>query len=461
MIQELHAGDRQIPASGWNEMRAAVQGITAPQQQYQSGKLNPVYVTIKNQTGAALPAFSVVKINGATYSSRTGDTFINQAIANGVELNGDTPAAATDTIAITQVACASGEFVKAIVSGATAATIHTTSSKKSRYAKPAAGQAGYLEASDTPTNIQVIWRGDYVSGKTDYEAYVTLDAIDDRERFLLKASSSVTPSDYVKGNLAYIIWSASDNAWIPINSFTDNVEPGRVRLVVCQEDCPATLTADYYMPYYALEDNLGVAPNRSTATADIFTDRCGVAPGEHVLSNKRFDYSFKYGRYSYEPKFVLEAHAEAHGGGNSGVYVTINNTQYPVLFPAKNSNFSLGTMAPDVYAGDEITVQVETSLRLVNNTHVYAVDYPIDFIEHYVMFTLYGSQGWRGWVDVTTDYIPANNPSSNYSESLMFIKHWGNSSVINSCAAADARQQFGVFDLPIKFYKKVKTNALI
>lgn len=457
MIKELHPGDTQISAAGWNDMRAAVQGLTPGQQQYQSYQRSPAYVTIKNNTGSDLPAFSVIKIYGAMYS-RSGDTFINQAAQNGVELNGNTPAASTDTIAITQAACKSGDIVKAMVSGATACKVYKASNANYQYANVTAGQSGYLTGTDTPSNIRVLW---IASGTGNKEAYVTIDAIDDRERFLLKASSSVTPSDYVKGNLAYIIWSVSDNAWIPINSFTDNVEPGRVRLVVCQEDCPATLTADYYMPYYALEDNLGVAPNKSTATADIFTDRCGVAPGEHVLSNKRFDYSFKYGRYSYEPKFVLETQAEAHSGGNSGVYVTINNTQYPVIFPAKNNNFSLGTMAPDVYAGDEITVQVECNLRYPNNTMIYAIDYPIDFIEHYVMFTLYGSQGWRGWVDVTTDYIPASNPSPNYSESLMFIKHWGNSSVINSCAAADARQQFGVFDLPIKFYKKVKTNALI
>ena len=332
MIQELHAGDRQIPASGWNEMRAAVQGITPGQQQYNSSQRNPVYITVKNVTGSDLPAFSVVKLSGATYT-RTGDTFINQAISNGVELDGDTPAAATDTIAITQAACAAGEFVKAIVSGATAATVHTTSSKKSRYAKPAAGQAGCLEASDTPTNIQVIWRGDYVSGKTDYEAYVTLDAIDDRERFLIKTSSGVTASDYVQGNLEYIIWSVSDNAWIPA-TISDNATAGKVRLVVCQESLPSTLTDDYYMPFYPLEDNIGAAPNKSTATAEQFTDRCGVAPGEHVLSNKRFDYLYKYGRYTYEPIYTLWTLAEAHSGGNSGVYVTINGVQYPVIFPA-------------------------------------------------------------------------------------------------------------------------------
>ena len=116
MIQELHAGDRQIPASGWNEMRAAVQGITPGQQQYQSAKLNPACITVENATGATLPAFSIVRLGAAMYSSRSGSDFADLAIKNGVEIGGYTPAAATDTIAITQAACPSGGLVKALIS---------------------------------------------------------------------------------------------------------------------------------------------------------------------------------------------------------------------------------------------------------------------------------------------------------------------------------------------------------
>ena len=170
MIKELHAGDTQIPASGWNEMRAAVQGIAPAQQQYQSGRLNPVYITIKNVTGSDLPAFAVVKISGATYT-RSGDMFINQAISNGVELNGDTPAAATDTIAITQAACPSGEFVKAIVSGATACMINKAENKAYKYAAPSAGQSGYLAGTDDVTGIRVLWSA---SGTGTKEAYILL-----------------------------------------------------------------------------------------------------------------------------------------------------------------------------------------------------------------------------------------------------------------------------------------------
>lgn len=156
MIQELHAGDRQIPASGWNEIRAAVQGITPGQQQYQSGRFNPAYVTISNQTGYDLPAFAVVKIDGATYN-RSGDAFRDLAVKNGVELDGDIPDDVTNMIAITQAACAAGELVKAMVSGASACYINKPSGVTCNYAKIAAGYSDYLTGTDTPTGIKVLW----------------------------------------------------------------------------------------------------------------------------------------------------------------------------------------------------------------------------------------------------------------------------------------------------------------
>lgn len=155
MIKELHAGDTQISASGWNEMRAAVQGITAPQQQYQSGRLNPVYVTIHNHTGYALPAFSVVKINGAEYS-RTGSTFVDLTTQGGVELSGYAPTAANDTIAITQEACPAGGIVKALMSGATACKIYKTSSSTPAYAMPT-NSYEHLSGSEAVTGIKVLW----------------------------------------------------------------------------------------------------------------------------------------------------------------------------------------------------------------------------------------------------------------------------------------------------------------
>ena len=172
MIKELHPGDTQISAAGWNEMRAAVQGITPGQQQYQSNQRSAAYITIKNQTIAGdIPAFSVVKIDGAMYN-RSGDTFINQAAQNGVELSGNTPAATTDVIAITQAACKSGDIVKAMVSGATACKVYKAENRAYKYAAPTPNQTGYLTGTDDVTGIRVLWSA---SGTGAKEAYVLLE----------------------------------------------------------------------------------------------------------------------------------------------------------------------------------------------------------------------------------------------------------------------------------------------
>lgn len=153
-------------------MRAAVQGIAPGQQQYQSGRLNPAYVTIKNQTGGNLPAFSVVRINGAIYTDRTGDTFKNLAAKNGVELNGYRPGAASDTIAIIQEASPAGSLVKAMVSGATACIVSKADNKAYKYAKPVSNQTGYLEGTDDVTGIKILW---IAGGTGNKEAYILLE----------------------------------------------------------------------------------------------------------------------------------------------------------------------------------------------------------------------------------------------------------------------------------------------
>ena len=452
MIQELRAGDRQIPASGWNEMRAAVQGITPAQQQYQSAARNPVYITVKNVTGSDLPAFSVVKLSGATYT-RTGDTFINQAIANGVELDGDTPAAATDTIAITQAACAAGEFVKAIVSGATACMINKAENKAYKYAAPTPNQAGYLTGTDDVTGIRVLW---IASGTGNKEAFIICDAsgTPEKETFLLYSSGSWNPSDYIKGNLEYIAYSIQYNAWVPI--VTSNPQPSdfaKCRLVVCQEDMPSNVTGDYYMPYYPLEDNIGVMPNISTVSSESFVNRCGVLYGEHVLSNKRIDYFFKAGRYAYEPYFITVVYAEAHSGGNSGVYCTINGVQYPVAIGYANNE----NLAPDIYAGDYLCVRVETT----NRGDVYsvtAISGPTDEREGSVSIAIggYGGKsGRRGWDKLSV--LPNPLPS----EYLYILARGGHNTTINSCASSQAVVSYTLQPLGIEWWIKRKTNALI
>ena len=247
MIKELHAGDTQISASGWNEMRAAIQGITAPQQQYQSGRLNPAYITIKNATTGDLPAFGVVKLDGSPYS-RSGDDFKNQAIKNGVEMTGYTPAAATDTIAITQAACEAGGIVKAMVSGATACMINKASNKAYKYALPAASQTGYLTGCDTPTNIRVLW---VAAGTGVKEAYVLLTSNALTLASVVVYGTIGTGMVYADiGGVQYEVILPNSNAGLSAPNYPD-IYPGDEILVIVDNDSGLCYGVDYPTDYEA------------------------------------------------------------------------------------------------------------------------------------------------------------------------------------------------------------------
>ena len=275
-----------------------------------------------------------------------------------------------------------------------------------------------------------------------------------RETFLLYSSGSWNPSDYVKGNLEYIAYSTAHNAWVPIA--TSNPQPAdfaNCRLVVCQEDMPSNVTGDYNMPYYPLEDNIGVMPNISTVSSESFVNRCGVLYGEHVLSNKRIDYFYKAGRYAYEPYFITDVYAEAHSGGNSGVYCTINGVQYPVAIGYANNE----NLAPDIYAGDYLCVRVE----ITNRGDVYsvtAISGPTDEREGSVSIAIGGvggKSGCRGWerLSVLPDPIQSGN--------LYVLDLGGSYTTINSCPSSQAVGSYSIINLGIEWWIKRKTNALI
>lgn len=247
MIQELHAGDRQIPASGWNEMRAAVQGITPAQQQYQSGKFNPAYITVENATGAALPALSIVRLGAAMYSSRTGSDFADLAIKNGVEIGGYTPAAATDTIAITQAACAAGGLVKAIVSGATACYINRPNGIACKYAR-VTSRTDYLEGTDTPTNIKVLW----VAGGTGVKAaYVRLGTYNPQIIVSVAVTGQTGGSNAVYATvdgIQYEVLLPNANAGLSAPNYPD-IYPGDEILILIDSDAGLCYGIDYPTDY--------------------------------------------------------------------------------------------------------------------------------------------------------------------------------------------------------------------
>lgn len=512
MINRLQAGDRQISASGWNEMRDRINDISLSQNTVLTGNKNPFLITVKNNTGGSLAPLSVVKIANPTYN-RAGETFANKGIEFGTELNGSTPDKEDNNVAIIQGACPTNGFIKAIGDGCTPAFVYKDDDKSYEYAKPVANQTAYLKGTSEPTNIRILW---IASGTGKKEAFVCLDAAgsseplrvaskmvntdtrpegafyldsvdtwlyadsidsfgkesdtnppaivnpcgypidrpviigkctgfngieeqsesttgtesnestgsssgstsnsgspepevvaiacDVREFFMLNedSSDSSTPDgsnnnldeNYSYGALEYISYDSSTQRWTPYTG----TDAYKYRLAVCQRDLPANWGREYRMPYYTPEQNYGAQPwtandSQSSASAsEGFEERCGVEPGDHEFTNKRLDYHFVNGRYSYEPRFIFIGEAKA-GSGSYGVAIEIEGNDYDVDFPTPRS----ATSHPDIYAGDTITVEVDARGAEPVLT---AIDYPMDFAEDTVILTHNGKPG-RGWDDVT------------------------------------------------------------
>ena len=416
MIQELHAGDRQIPASGWNEMRAAVQGLTPGQQQYNGIPRNPVYITVKNTTGAALPVYAIVRLSGATYT-RTGSNFKDAAINAGVELDAKTPNAATDNIAILQEACPDGGFARALVSGASPCIINKPDNVNYRYAAPAANQSNYLVGSDAVTSIKVLW---IASGTGNKEAYVLLDNTDDREYFIINAgndgtqTATHTPSIFTKGSLHYITFNGS--YWEPASlneasaGSTVLQRPAGSRLAVCQIDAPNS-AAECRIPYFTPESNMGVPPAFSSSFQFSWgAKRCGCKPGEHTFTDKMYDYNVSFNSgvnvgssgnsgasasYEYDPQFTAIVTVDDNYGGAGVAYAQLNNEHWQISFPSAASGLSAACY-PDIYPLDEIVVQIDCERRLC-----LALDYSTDY-ESGTIMAFYGSAPGRGWEQYST-----------------------------------------------------------
>lgn len=423
MIKKINPGDSQIPASGWNEMRDFVNNYEAQQRNEPASKRNPFLITVKNATGAALPALSVVRIAAPTYS-RSGDTFADKGVEFGVEMNGSSPSSDDDNVAIIQGACPNNGFVKAIADGCTPAFVYKNNANEQyRYAKPIANQTEYLEGTNDPTNIVVLWH-DTGSGKQ--EAYIRLDAAvagDKGECFIINHGKQDgdtpihTPTIFTKGSLHYIYWTG--NYWEPVTN--NEAQNGAslscdARLVYCREDAPHS-AAEYSMPYYSPEMNYGEPPNVSATSGETFTNRCGVVMGEHKFSNKRIDYIFKNKRYAYEPIFLQEGYAVP--GTVQAVGIAIEGKTYDVQFKITSTlSYSLPHFYPDIWEGDNITVKVDASGA---TPVIRAIEYPIDFKEgtYLLTDTMYGSgnDGWRGWEDMTNALfgnLPNNTVISVY-----------------------------------------------
>ena len=387
MIQELHAGDRQIPASGWNEMRAAVQGMTSPQQQYTSTQRNPVYITICNKTGVTLPAFSAVRLDGRLTNRKYGAEAITEALKSGVELNAYTVQSATDTIAITQAACPIDGYAKAMISGATPVMLTNSSIDIFGYAAISPGNT-YLEASTTPTNIRLLYCPSATSGAEI--AFALLDNTDDRQYFKISLSRNAASQVIKKGSvipIAYVNgeWTAEGT----IGAATP------YRLAVCQEDMPVGQTGTMRMPYYTPEDNYGAHPLRDFGiTSTIRHVGYDNSACQMSTSAAKLDYTFYKGRYAYTPKFVYRGAAKLKAANTVGIEIEGQTIQ--VYFPSASSttNYPL-TAYPDIYTGDEITVLVDAASH--SDMRAYAIEYPTDFAKGSAIVVEPAMVLGRGW----------------------------------------------------------------
>ena len=406
MINKLTPGDTQISASGWNEIREFINSYERQQHSNDTVKRNPFLVTVKNTTDSALPALSVVKLTTPIYS-RSGDTFINKGVEFGIEMNATVPDSETNVIAITQAACPADGMVKAIVCGATPVMIIGDSSSGCNYAKVVSGVTGYLELTNDPTSIRVIGvsQGSYTSSAPG-GAYVAIDYIDDRERFLINCTPSNGYASIAKKGAAFKV-SRGSNGW---EVQTNNNSAINYVIAICQEDIPDGYTGNFYMPFYTPEQNCGVTPtvavNSGITSPDFEIGHRGIGAAsgsrvgfEHEFSNKRLDYMYSHGQYTYCPKFTYTGAAVSYNGG---VGIVIEGHTYGVIFPPLASSYSSAMMAPDVYSGDQITVLVEESVNANYSATVTAIEYPTDFAKGSSIVVEGTMLLGRGWDE---DYI--------------------------------------------------------
>lgn len=277
------------------------------------------------------------------------------------------------------------------------------------------------------------------------------------------SSSNVTfDPRYQYGNLEYIEYDASDYRWKPVTGS----DAYKHRLAVCQRDLPANWTKEYRMPYYTPEQNYGAKPysaNDDSQSSARFTERCGVKPGEHQFSNERLDYHYVNGRYSYEPRFIFIG--SAIDGGGKTVKLRIENKLYEVRFPTPRS----ATSYPDVYAYDQITVEVDASGAEPILT---GIDYPMDFEENTIIFTHSGAPG-RGWQDVTTEVNSADIGNADllvWQKNSKIIAEW--TTHVCTCQRPVGSGGGGqghtcehgkilTAETTGRWYKKIKTEAIL
>lgn len=486
MINRLEPGDRQISASGWNEMRDIVNNISPGQNTVLTNSKESSLITVKNNTGMNLTPLSIVALTTPVYS-RSSSTFAEKAVEYGTEMNCTSPANENDNIAVLQAACKTDGFVKAIGSGYTPCFVYKDENKTYEYAKPVASQTGYLKGTNDPTSVRIVW---IASGTGKKEAVVCIDATaakPEKEYFVINKGNdgtetpTDTPTIFTKGSLHYVKYDGED--WIPSqwNEYSGSSTSGNsslrrptgTKLVVCQEDAPNS-NKEYKMPYFTPESNIGVPPKIDSYLPTISgTKRCGVKPGEHTFTDKCFDYlvtssvsppSAGVGGYSfvYEPVFTALVYVTG-AGDNAPIKIGIGDVEMDCLVPTDYDGLS-GPSYPDIYENDLIMALIDCTDYTAD-----AIDYSKDYPEHTVLpwyTSCYPSsdenyrqpflpgRGWQkynpyqdAWEDsIAVEYIDARN--RHLQNGQMWVEKGENEKVAVNKGC-------------LIWIEKVKTNALV
>lgn len=173
---ELKAGDSELSAQAFNNMRRAAQIVfdglgksEKPQYSYS----NPLIISVENASGSSLPPFSAVEISAPMYN-RTGEVWETGALNYGVEMKVVTPTAADGkNLAVLLQGLAAGTLGKAVVSGPVSCRVLVESAAEAeyQYAHPVYGQT-YLKASESGP-IRILGKE---SGVGTLWGYVLLDS---------------------------------------------------------------------------------------------------------------------------------------------------------------------------------------------------------------------------------------------------------------------------------------------
>lgn len=472
-MEKAHPGQKRIPAKDWNEIRDFINRYAQQPGGMVNNPLNPFLVWVKNNTSNNLPAFSVVKLDGAIYPQRASADTKDAALNQLLEISGNTPTGeAGENIGILQEDVPTGQLGKAVVVGASLVYVQVDNANTTYKFAKSLSSCEKLQADESEGQVRIVWKE---SGTGKKWAYVILDqtGTPTPEYFVInknwngRGTPPNTPSIFTKGSLHYVTFDGAE--WIPHSanestSASSPIRPSESKLVICQEDAPND-AKNYRMPYYTPESNMGVPPIITSTWSGTNSTRAGVVPGEHTFTDKWVDYHVTSQpswansscSLSYEPVFIETFEAIGQTGGGQYLYIEINNQQYQVFYPLYNQ-FMYGdiTNAPDIYPGDLILVSFNTITGTGD-----AVDYPTDYPVGTIM-PWYRASTWtnpvypgRGWEPFTPQpegeiQVVQLNPNGQHfdaNQNCIYVEAGNNDKI-------------PVKESSICFIEKVKTNAI-